>query len=120
MTENPIPLKPESFGPVEDWQFDPRNGQPLNRGLHQWKRLFRKPSISDWIILGIILMVLVGSYFYYKDTKTCRETLENLPSICIQYQLGQAEQAELNRRVDDRWNNFTINSFDIQGLNLTK
>lgn len=65
-------------------------GQPIemkerDRGLHNWKNLFRKPSMSDWITLFIILMVLVGAYAYNIETKQCRETLSNLDSVCMKY-----------------------------------
>lgn len=85
------------YGPEETWNFDPRNGQPINRGLHNWKRLFRKPTLSDWITLGIILMVIVGAYFYYNDTKTCRETLSNIKEICLKYQLSELQVDTLNK-----------------------
>jgi hypothetical protein len=30
-------------------------------------------------------MVLIGCYFYYHDTKVCRDTLNNIDEICSKY-----------------------------------
>lgn len=57
----------------------------LKPGLSNFKNLFRKPSWNEWFILIILILVMVGAYFYYIDTQTCRDTLNNLPAICSQY-----------------------------------
>jgi len=46
------------------------------RGLHNWKNLFRKPTIDDWITLFIIIMVLFSVYAYKADIKVCREYIK--------------------------------------------
>lgn len=57
----------------------------LERGIHNWKNLFRKPTLNDWITLFMIAMVLVAAWAYNYDTKTCRQTLNNLGNICLEY-----------------------------------
>lgn len=52
-------------------------------GFKNWKNLFRMPTTEDWISLIILILILLAAYAYNADTKTCRNTLENLESICI-------------------------------------
>lgn len=109
-------INKDSFGPVESWRFNPVNGQPLERGIKNFKNLFRKPTLSEWINLIIIIIALVGAYFYYQDTKTCRETLNNLPIICSQYQASEQAIDEMNaeqRKEFGLLNNFTIQNYSI-------
>lgn len=44
-----------------------------SRGLHNWKNLFRKPTLQEYIILFLLLMFCVMGYFYSLETKICRE-----------------------------------------------
>lgn len=106
MTEEERPLTEEekkeveladSFGPVKYWRFNPVNGQPLQRGVQNFKNLFRKPTFSDWVTLIILIIAIAGAYFYYEDTKTCRQTLENLPVICSQYQASETLVNSINK-----------------------
>lgn len=57
----------------------------VDTGLHNWKNLFKAPSLNDWLMLFIIAMVLFAAYAYKTDTATCRETLANLDKICVEY-----------------------------------
>lgn len=43
------------------------------RGVHNWKNLFRKPTISDWLILVMLILVLFTAWAYNKDISICRE-----------------------------------------------
>lgn len=54
-------------------------------GFSNWKNLFRKPTIDDWITLFILIMLFAAAYAYTTETKQCRETLQNLDKICIEY-----------------------------------
>jgi hypothetical protein len=51
-------------------------------GLSNWKNLFRKPTLDDWITLIIIVLVLFSAYAYKIDTQTCRAALENA-TLCM-------------------------------------
>jgi len=53
-------------------------------GINNWKNLFRKPTLDDWIVLIIIILILIASYAYTLETKACKETLANLDQICMQ------------------------------------
>lgn len=52
----------------------------VNIGLHNWKNLFRKPTIDEWVILFILIMVGFGAWAYKYDLQTCRDQIpkENL------------------------------------------
>ncbi len=39
----------------------------IKTGSSNWKNLFRKPTIDEWITLFIILMVILSSYAYRND-----------------------------------------------------
>jgi hypothetical protein len=60
-------------------------------GLKNWKNLFQKPTTEDWISLIILILLFLAAFAYITDTKSCRETLNNLDTICYQYRLGHAE-----------------------------
>lgn len=102
------------FGPIENWRYNPISGQPLNRGLKNFKNLFRKPTSNDWFVLFIIIMTIVGSYFYYEDTKTCRETLKNLPVICSQYLNSEELIKQRNENISQ--NNLFVNNYSLNKL----
>jgi len=54
-------------------------------GLSNWKNLFRKPTLDDWMVLIILIFLMFSAYAYILDTKTCKETLNNLDIICSYY-----------------------------------
>lgn len=43
------------------------------RGVHNWKNLFRKPTLSDWVILIMLILALFSAWAYNKDISICRE-----------------------------------------------
>lgn len=55
----------------------------VKTGLKNWKNLFRKPTRDDWLTLIILILLVLAAYAYQYDTKLCRETLQNLDTICI-------------------------------------
>ena len=66
--------------------FEKRYGPYIEkRGLGNWKNLFRMPTLQEWTILFMIMMALFISWAYTSDTQACRDTLENLEGICIDY-----------------------------------
>ena len=52
-------------------------------GIDNWKNLFRKPTMDDWIVLIILILIIGAAFAYTTETKTCRETLNNLDQICM-------------------------------------
>jgi hypothetical protein len=59
-------------------------------GLQNWKNLFKKPTAEDWISLIILILLFLAAFAYVHDTKVCRETLNNLDTICAQRAMGNS------------------------------
>jgi len=55
------------------------------RGLNNWRNLFRKPTLLEWTILFMLIMALFIAWAYQHDIKQCRETLNNIDTICAEY-----------------------------------
>lgn len=64
------------------------------RGLHNWKNLFRKPNLHEWIILIMITMALFIGWAYNHDISQCREFLTTFEDRACQYCNNQLEQAK--------------------------
>ena len=53
------------------------------RGLRNWKNLFKKPRMMDILILIILIGVLYTAWAYNEDVQMCQNTLRNLPrDVC--------------------------------------
>ena len=89
-------------------------------GLGNWKNLFRKPTIDDWIVLLIIVLLLVAAYAYTVETKSCREVFSNatrLDEIC---------RSRIANQINYSWNgvpviadlNYTVSDEDNSNTNL--
>lgn len=72
-----------------------------------FKRLFRKPTLDDWITLFIIAMVILAAYAYSLDTKTCRQTLNDLPATCAKLSASYMQNGSFEPYKTD-WSNMTI------------
>lgn len=80
------------------WNFNPITGLPLHKGMHNYKRLFKKPTFSDWVTLAIVILAIVGAFLYVHDTKVCHAVIDNIPQICAQLrqqQLGAASNTSI-------------------------
>ncbi len=45
------------------------------KGKHNWKNLFRKPTLHEWIILIMLTMSLFLWWAYNQDMESCREII---------------------------------------------
>jgi hypothetical protein len=96
--------------------FSKRYGPYIEkRGLSNWRNLFRRPTISEWMILVMLLLVGFMGWAYQEDVSTCRETLTNLDSICIKYCELEFQNA---RASEDRI--FTVDTSEFTGDNIIK
>ena len=63
------------------------------RGFHNWKNLLKKPTRSQWLILGMLIILLGMSYVYMYETKACRDFVQNIETnsctICSEFQNKQ-------------------------------
>ena len=48
----------------------------IDIGVHNWKNLFRKPTLDEYIMLFIIIMSIFSYFQYNKDINTLREYYE--------------------------------------------
>lgn len=71
------------------------------RGIHNWRNLFRKPTLYEWTILFMMFGFIVIGYLYMVETKECKTCLE---------------------REQDLFNNLTMTfcSSPTQNINFTK
>lgn len=59
-----------------------------------WKALFRKPTLSDWITLFLLIMVAVAAWAYQHDTEVCRDYVANIDQVCATRGIVPDEQPE--------------------------
>lgn len=63
------------------------------RGLHNWRNLFRKPNGYEWTIFVMLLLAMLLSYTYNKETAQCRTALQDIPKTACQICSIQTERA---------------------------
>lgn len=65
------------------------------RGLHNWRNLFRKPTLMEWIVLFLLLMLLFTAWGYSRDISVCREGIKHLQEdackICMSSYMVEAD-----------------------------
>jgi len=47
-----------------------------------WDALWRMPTLNEWIILFMLIMMLVVSWAYKRDTAICRDFVANIADVC--------------------------------------
>lgn len=53
-------------------------------GINNWRNLFRKPTLNDWIMLFMIFMILVAAWAYNHDVGVCKDFIKNIDMVCMQ------------------------------------
>lgn len=46
------------------------------KGLHNWKNLFRKPTLYEWVILIMVVMALFMAWAYSYDVGECKKIVK--------------------------------------------
>ncbi len=76
-------MEPEELKKRLKWYEKSYGPYIEDRGLKNWKNLFKKPRMSDVLILVIVVAVLFVALAYKSDIQTCHDTLNNLPrEVC--------------------------------------
>lgn len=59
----------------------------INRGLtkQNMKKMFKKPTMQDWIIFIILFLALLGTWVYMSQLNTYKELWENPEEFCQDY-----------------------------------
>jgi len=69
-----------------DWYSKKYGPYVEKRGLHNWKNLFRKPTVPEWIIFVLLLGYFLVAQLYVHDIEGCSENLNmalnNACQIC--------------------------------------
>jgi|TARA_R100000501_G_scaffold18054_2_gene35883 hypothetical protein len=61
------------------------NENPTKPGIHNWRNLFKKPTLNDWI--QIILLGLLGYlvWSYQHDINALQQVIDDCYQRCIQH-----------------------------------
>lgn len=80
-----MPSEPEPSEPDKKKHICPHCKQEYTpkRGIENWKNLFRKPTLSEWIILFMMIGILVIAYAYQTETSSCRDFMKDIKLNCI-------------------------------------
>ena len=49
-----------------------------------WDALFRMPTLQEWLVLFMMVMMFVGAWAYNHDVSICRDFIKNADVYCIQ------------------------------------
>lgn len=55
------------------------------RGLKNWKNLFRKPTLYEWTILIMLILGLFMGWAYQRDISECRAFLDDVETYACLY-----------------------------------
>ena len=47
------------------------------RGIHNWRNLFRKPTVNEWTILFMLILSFFLTLAYQRDVALCQEIIKN-------------------------------------------
>ena len=54
-----------------------------DRGLHNWRNLFRKPKFDDWVVLALMCCIGYLTWAYGRDVSGLQLVLEECKSQLI-------------------------------------
>lgn len=47
------------------------------RGIHNWRNLFKKPTVQEWTILFMLILMFFLTLAYQRDIALCQEIIKN-------------------------------------------
>lgn len=80
----------------------------IETGLHNWKSLFKKPTLEEGITFFIIIMLIVSAYAYKSDLNTIIDYYENETYCDLQRNINLQEN--INQLIN---NPLLINSSNL-------
>ncbi len=83
----------------------------IKTGASNWKNLFRKPTLEEWITLFIITMVILSSYAYKNDIDNLNEYY-NDEDYCTQNILSEQQDINLDETPPEGFLNSYSSSLD--------
>src|SRR3990167_729778 len=85
--------------------YDKKYGPYIDKkGLHNFKNLFRRPTMYEWVILFMLLLTLFLSWAYAEDTKVCREFVSKsiAENTGIQKAINSTEYVPINLTLNNQ------------------
>jgi len=83
------------------------------RGLHNWRNLFRKPTLNEWIILFMLILSLFLAWAYKTDIQKCNDFLVDIQASACNICQQQVDNIVSGIRMP----NLTINEGYYEGGN---
>jgi hypothetical protein len=68
----------------------------VNTGIHNWKNLFRKPTVEDLITLFIIVFVIISYFTYQADMRSLKEYYESGYHCIDNYKINEVITSQDN------------------------
>ena len=65
-------------------------------GTGNWKNLFRKPTLDDWITLIILALLILAAFSYSQETGMCRAMTSNMEKTCMDYYAWKNNRNQTN------------------------
>ena len=67
-----------------------------NKGLHNWKNLFRAPTMYEWVILAMLVLSLFIAWAYQRDIAVCQDYIKQQQSGFIPTPTVSTGEVEYN------------------------
>lgn len=77
------------------------NDNPTKLGMRNWKNLFKKPTLEDYITLFIIVMVIISAYAYQIDISNLRNYYESSNYCSNQVSLSGVDNGDPQITIQD-------------------
>ena len=73
------------------------------RGLKNWRNLFKKPTLLEGTILFMLIMALFIAWAYQRDTALCREMIDNVQqNACLLCNINATNTTNLGEFVSPK------------------
>jgi hypothetical protein len=90
----------------------------INRGItkQNMKRLvWGPPNIQDWLTLVMLIGILLMAYRYNIETAQARDVINNIDSICLKYNIAEADVLAKNNELKEKWGNQSLDWLILNG-----
>src|SRR3990167_3860271 len=98
-----------------DWYGKKYGPYIEKKGLHNWKNLFRKPTLLEWTILIMLLMGLFMGWAYSYDVKQCRQVIQDLPFLACEYCQSELLRNRYNENIIKNYSNLNLSNYQFKG-----
>lgn len=82
-----------------------------------FKELWRKPTLNEWIMLFILVMLYFISWAYQHDIGVCKDFVKNIDTVCLNR--NPTTPPNYTSRLNITFNISSLNSINVSRLNST-